>query len=144
MIAKNIDEFINSFVKNPSFSYIKKGKSYFLKVDELNDFVDLKFSCFSLPLGEDGKFFKPSLFLLELLSRESSNKIFLNDTAEWLFLCGRDAFLSNISKNNSKCDVFLVQNSRDENLGLGTKTKHKGKVIIKNIVDRGDFLRREK
>lgn len=144
MIAKNIDEFITMFTESPSFKYVKKGKNYFLQNDDLNDFVDLRFSCYSLPLGEDGKFFKPSLFLLELLSKESSNKIFLNDTAEWLFLCGRDAFLSNISKNNSKGNVFLVQNSRDENLGLGTKTKHKGKVIIKNIVDRGNFLRREK
>ena len=92
-----------------------------------------------LPLGVKGKRFQPSLYLLEKISKETKNKVFINDKAEWLFLCGRDVFSKNIVEDNSSSELFLVQNCRDENLGLGMK---KGK-LVKNIIDRGDFLRRE-
>ena len=92
-----------------------------------------------LPLGTQKKDFKQSLYLLEKISKETQNKVYINDKAEWLFLCGRDVFTKNIVEDNSSGDLFLVQNCRDENLGLGTK---KGK-LVKNIMDRGDFLRRE-
>ncbi len=144
MNTKTFGEFLDLFVTEPSFNYVKKGKTYFLEVDDLKEFYDMNGYAISLSLGTEDRFFKPSLFLIELLSKESSNKIFLNHTAEWLFLCGRDAFLNNVYKNNAKSNIFLVQNKYDENIGLGMKTKHKGKNIIKNLNDRGDFLRREK
>ncbi|MBW2987614.1 hypothetical protein KY336_03620, partial [Candidatus Woesearchaeota archaeon] len=37
----------------------------------------------------------------------------------------------------------LVQNKKDENLGYG-KIVRKGKVFVLNLMDRGDFLRRER
>jgi len=57
-----------------------------------------------------------------------------------MFLCGRDAFADNIVKANVNSGLVLVQNEKDENLGLGILNE-KG---IRNILDRGDFLRREK
>jgi len=142
--AKNLKEFLSFFVDDISFEYVQQGRSYFLK----NPSTDLKIEqtplIEGLPLGREDNFFKPSLFLLELISKQTKNKIFINANAEWLFLCGRDIFLESIEKNNSKNKIFLVQNNKDENLGLGMKTKHKGKTIVKNLIDRGDFLRREK
>jgi ribosome biogenesis protein Nip4 len=144
MIAKNIEEFLNLFVKKPGFSYIKRGKDYFLKNPLIDDIYNLNPLHPGLHLGREDKFFEPSLFLLELLSKESNNKVFLNDEAEWFFLCGRDGFLSNVIKNSSTNNIFLVQNSKDENLGFGMKSKSKGTIIIKNLKDRGNFLRRER
>ncbi|MCC7574707.1 hypothetical protein KO361_03895 [Candidatus Woesearchaeota archaeon] len=143
--AKDLDEFVSFFVNDFSYKYVKVGKNYFLVNSFSDSFSDNNLSSFMIgsPLGKDNKFFEPSLFLLELLSKDSRNKVFINDQAEWLFLCGRDVFLDNVVKNQSSGDVFLVQNSKDENLGLGFKTKINGKVMVKNLFDRGDFLRRE-
>ena len=141
-MPKNIEDFLALFVKEELFEYEKKGREYCLKNKSFEG-LDVSNSNTML-LGVERNFFEPSLFLLEQLSKKSKNKVFVNEEAEWLFLCGRDVFPSNIVKDASKEKIFLVQNERDENLGLGMKTKHKGKKIIKNLKDRGDFLRREK
>jgi ribosome biogenesis protein Nip4 len=143
--TKSIEEFLKIF--DVDISYVKKGKHYYLKNEELDFFLKNTNQdpfAISLILGSQETFFQPSLFLLESVSKKTKNKIFINDQAEWLFLCGRDVFMQSIEKNNSSNQVFLVQNFKDENLGLGFKTKFKGKPIIKNLMDRGDFLRREK
>ena len=142
MNFKNIDEFLKIFIDKPFFEYEKKGKTYFLKNKELE--IQKQPIMPGLPLGKQDKFFEPSLYLLELISKKTKNKIFINKEAEWLFLCGRDVFPKNITRNEAKEKIFLIQNEQNENLGLGIKTKHKGKKIIKNLKDRGDFLRREK
>ena len=141
--TKNIDDFLSLFINNKDFEYIKKGKTYFLKSGSSLKSLTAEPIMPGLPLGVEDSFFKPSLFLLELLSKKTKNKVFINKEAEWLFLCGRDVFPANVAKDNSKEKVFLVQNELDENLGLGIKTNHKGKKIIRNLIDRGDFLRRE-
>lgn len=101
--------------------------------------------------GEDK--FQPSLALLEMISKVSSKKIFLNRKVEWLFLCGKDVFEDSIvrpdkqdkksNKHLKKGDSVLVQTKDDENLGYGQVVKQ-GKVFLKNLLDRGDFLRRER
>jgi ribosome biogenesis protein Nip4 len=40
--------------------------------------------------------------------------------------------------------LVLVQNNLDENLGLGRITQEKGQTILKNILDRGNYLRHKK
>ncbi len=98
-----------------------------------------------LPLGERTRNgFKPSLHLLERISEESDKKVFVNDKAEWLFLCGRDILSKSITRDEASNRWCLVQNEKDENLGLGEKQVKGKKVVVKNIFDRGDFLRREK
>ena len=142
--AKNLEEFLSMFVKQVDFEFEKKGRIYFLKNPGPSSLSNSSnaFSS-SLPLGQEKNFFEPSLFLLELLSKRSKNKVFINSEAEWFFLCGRNVFPDNIVKNASKEKIFLVQSEKDENLGLGMLTKDKGRKVIKNLKDRGDFLRRE-
>ncbi|MGV8169629.1 MAG: hypothetical protein ACP5N3_06260 [Candidatus Nanoarchaeia archaeon] len=140
---------LNSFVKNftdEKIKYVKKGKKYFLMNDEIEKLdASLGNSISSgIILGEDKESFKPSIYLLELLSSKSKNKVFVNEKAEWLFLCRRDVLPEGILRDESTEEVFLVQNSRDENLGLGKKMKRNNQSFIKNILDRGDFLRRER
>jgi ribosome biogenesis protein Nip4 len=139
-----IDTFIKKFT-DKKIEYVLRGKTYFfvhgdnkLLAEKLNPLYA------GLPLGESGEKFKPSVFLLEILSKSTNNKVFVNDKAEWLFLCGRDILPESVVKDNSREDVFLIQNKEDENIGLGRKVTHSGKSFIKNIIDRGDFLRRER
>ncbi|MBW2964275.1 hypothetical protein KY363_02340 [Candidatus Woesearchaeota archaeon] len=95
---------------------------------------------------EKSKKFTPSLALLDLLGKASHRWVAVDDKAEWLFLCGRDVFASSVLKANVTSGVVLVANSRGEILGYGKITGTPGKkdsVFVKNLLDRGDFLRRE-
>lgn len=130
-------EFLKNF--NTEIPYYKLRNEYFEILPGMEK-IEGRIINLGLSLGTDKKNFKPSLYLLEKLSKQTNNKVFINDKAEWLFLCGRDVFEKNVFEDNSKNKIFLVQNGRDENLGLGMK---KGNLIL-NLIDRGDFLRREK
>ncbi|MFT4260964.1 MAG: hypothetical protein ACMXX9_00855 [Candidatus Woesearchaeota archaeon] len=129
-------DFLKHF--NVEIEYEKLRNEYYEIIPEMKN-VEGRIVSMGLVLGVKKKNFVPSLYLLEKIAKETDNKIFVNDKAEWLFLCGRDVFLNNVIEDNSSSELFLVQNARDENLGLAKK---KGN-LIKNIVDRGDFLRRE-
>jgi len=147
------DEFLelNSFTKKFTDKKIEdvilNRDVYYLVNPELRGIKNIvsenEFSM-GIPLGKKGKQFEPSAFLLELLSGMSDNKLFVNQKAEWLFLCERDVFPESIIKDNARGKLFLVQNERDENLGLGRKVKKDNKLLIQNVFDRGDFLRRER
>jgi len=139
MIKKFLDKF------GFKIDSVKYGKKHYLVDDSLD--VDLIPKSIGVFLGEESKEFKPSLALLELIAKKSDRKIFIDDKAEWLFLCGRDLFGKSIKKANVSEGLLLVQNLRDENLGLGkvvNNLKIKDKVVVKNVIDRGDFLRRER
>lgn len=89
-----------------------------------------------------GKHFQASLPLLEELSAHSNKKAIIDSEAEWLFLCGRDVFGEHIRSAAPTASGFvLVENELGENLGLG-KMGPGGSIT--NIIDRGDYLRREK
>lgn len=97
-------------------------------------------------LGEEKNVFDPSPAVLEIISSKTKDhKAVVDDKAEWLFLCGRDIFDKGIAKKGVPTvnGLFLLENRRGENLGLGKAVK-KGNVVIKNILDRGHFLRRER
>lgn len=137
---KDIQEFLKNFTDEDIGPIeLKKNTYYFKSQNKIEQATSQ-----GLPLGTTGKYFKPSLYLLEILSKKTTNKIFINDKAEWLFLCGRDVFEESITQDNSKTDVVLVQNQKNENIGLGKKTWKGKKMIIKNLIDRGDYLRRER
>ncbi|MEJ2241784.1 MAG: hypothetical protein P8Y18_06550 [Candidatus Bathyarchaeota archaeon] len=70
----------------------------------------------------------------------------------WLFICGRDIFRKGIITGNSvkKGNFTLVLNENNDCLGFGKLIMNlrgvpdSKEVAIKNILDLGDFLRREK
>ena len=96
-------------------------------------------------LGEEKKGFNPSPALIELLSKfpdTQGKKVFVNNKAEWMFLCGRNVLGDSIVKNpsNLSSGLVFVQNARDENLGYGL-FKKEDTLIIKHILDKGKYLR---
>ena len=99
-----------------------------------------------------GASFFPSFLFLALIAKSKANKLVLNKKTAWLFICGRDIFQQGILEENNfkKGDYTLVLNEHNECLGFG-KIMHNlrgvpdaKKVAVKNILDIGDFLRREK
>ena len=129
----------------------KKDDRYFLLNESLKRVVNKNFYYAGIYLGKArGTKFFPSFSLLTILAREKSNKIVLNHETAWLFICGRDIFRSGIVEiegSKSKGAHTLVMNEHGECLGFGRIVSHldvKGSgMVVKNISDVGDFLRRE-
>tara|TARA_Y100000294_G_C8511445_1_gene318994 strand:- start:680 stop:1105 length:426 start_codon:yes stop_codon:yes gene_type:complete len=140
-----IHEFINKYTSKDVENIINIGRKYYLVNSSLVDIKDkVGEEVFSIGvyLGEvKNNKFMASIELINILSKLSDKKIVVNDKAEWLFVCGRDIFKKSILSGNVKSGKeYFVQNSKDENLGLG---KFNGDVV-KNIVDKGMYLRMEK
>lgn len=94
--------------------------------------------------------FFPSFNLLNMMVGVAANKIVVDQTAAWLFICGRDIFGTGVVKvmgSKRKGDNTLVLNEFGECLGFGRITGDftggSGRVAVKNVLDVGDFLRRE-
>ena len=132
---------------------INKSGRIFLVNKNLLKYCKRNFIYAGLYLGKikKGKIF-PSLYLLSILSKIKSNKVIVDDKASWLVICGRDVFGERILKvegSIKKGNLVLVLNTYGECLGYGKiirdldKKPKQNEVFIENLLDIGDFLRRE-
>ena len=134
---------------NTEFTVEKNQRFYLLS--PLLKKVQGNFYYAGLYLGKvkNGVFF-PSFNLLDLLLPVAANKVVVDRKTAWLFICGRDVFGSGVDKvmgSKRKGDATLVLNEFGECLGFGRLTGDLGaaeRVAVKNVLDVGDFLRREK
>lgn len=151
-----IEEFINKFTQE-KISYLQIKRQYFQankKVMEIQEKIGREPYSVGLLLGEEkNKMFNPSANLLDWISLRTDKKIFVNKKGEWMFLCGKIVLGDNIlldkgiaaSIIKEKKDVLvLIQDELDENLGLGKIFFENKSVHIKNILDKGKFLRENK
>jgi ribosome biogenesis protein Nip4 len=131
---------------------VKRRNRYFLLNDSLKRLISKDFFYAGTYLGKAKrrKFF-PSFNLLRMIAGKKANKIIADKKTEWLFICGRDIFKQGITEvmgSKIKGDYTLILNKHGECLGFGkilcTLDKAKDGVVIENISDIGDFLRREK
>jgi ribosome biogenesis protein Nip4 len=128
----------------------KKGK-YFLLTEDLQKLQSKDFFFAGTYLGESTKSkFSPSFSLLRMIANHKANKITVDEKTEWLFICGRDIFRRGIIGKSSikKGEYVLVMNRYNECLGFGRVLHNLNKqiegVAVENILDIGDFLRRER
>ena len=98
-------------------------------------------------LGKTRREFLPSSILLEELSRvESLNRVHVDAETAWLFVCGRDIFGENVWRAEGEFtdgNAFLVMFG-GSCLGYGVVESYEGRLILRNVFDIGDFLRRER
>ncbi|MBE0519433.1 hypothetical protein IBX35_00115 [Candidatus Bathyarchaeota archaeon] len=152
---KQIKDFVSRFQTRISLDknlIVKRRDRYFLLSDSLKRLISKDFFYAGTYLGKAkrGKFF-PSFNLLRMIAEEKANKVIVDKKTEWLFICGRDIFKQGIMKvmgSKRKGDYTLILNQHGECLGFGkilrNLDKAKDGVVIENISDIGDFLRREK
>jgi ribosome biogenesis protein Nip4 len=153
---REISDFINRFDANISLdeaSLVKKQGRCFLLDKSLKRLISEEFFYAGTFLGKTKKgIFFPSFYLLAMINKGKANKILVDAKTEWLFICGRDIFRQGITRiiGSYKCgDYALILNRRGECIGFGKilsdldKEKKNG-VVVENILDLGDFLRREK
>jgi ribosome biogenesis protein Nip4 len=137
------------------------GRRCFLTLPEHDELIAKHrkelFGC-GVFLGEEKERFEPSAALLELIAAKTSeHKTVVDEKAAWLYLCDRDILDKGVVQMGSptKSGYLLVQDERDENLGYGFvpgatrkqsgKAKFRNKnVAVRNLLDRGFFLRRER
>lgn len=131
---------------------IRKRDKFFLLNETLTVLMKQNFLYAGNYLGKSKyEKFLPSFIFLKMLATRKANKIIINKKSEWLFICGRDIFKQGIITmigTLSKGDYALILNVSGDCIGLGKliagpQTVKPG-VLIKNIADVGDFLRRER
>lgn len=156
-MANLLKEFMEKFgaALNLNEDLIKeKGGKIFLLNNNLKDTVDevgLEYLYAGIYLGSiKQNRFTPSFPLLFMLADKAEKKIYLTDKAAWLFICGRDIFAEGILRiegSIKRGDLVLLFNRHGECLGYGVARQDpkmaKTGVVIENIMDLGDFLRRE-
>ena len=129
---------------------VEKAQRFYLLNPQLKR-LSGNFYYAGLYLGKvkNGVFF-PSFNLLNMLVDVAVNKVVVDQKTAWLFICGRDVFGSGIIKvigSKRKGDATLVLNEFGECLGFGRLTGDLDaapkKVAVENVLDVGDFLRRE-
>jgi len=153
-MIKPIDDFVTLFGASINLDeslIVKKRDRYFLLSHSLNKLASKDFFYAGTYLGKvkNGRFF-PGFDLLRMIVEKKANKVVVNKKTEWLFICGRDVFKRGIVKVigvTKEGDHVLVMNCYDECLGFGRVVSNldseEKTVVIKNISDIGDFLRRE-
>ena len=135
---------------NPEF-VTEKSQRFYLLNPALRKIACNNFFYAGRYLGKtkNGIFF-PSFNFLNMLVSVVTNKVILDRKTAWLYICGRDVFRSGVEKSmgsQRKGDYTLVMNEFGECLGFGmiegSKEKASGKIQVRNVLDVGDFLRRE-
>jgi len=133
----------------------KRGKRYFLLNQKLKGLTE-KYGGWIYAgtyLGKVGRgeVFHPSFQLLFMIADKAKNRIVIDDKTAWLFVCGRDIFKEGILKiegSRRKGDYTLVFNKHGECLGYGLIVTNldllQSGLAVKNLLDIGDFLRRER
>ncbi len=133
---------------------VEKNGRFYLVNPDLKPLVQRDFFYAGVYLGKakEGKFF-PSFNLLGMLVKKGANRIVLDKKASWLFICGRDVLAKSIVRvqgSGKKNSNTLVLNEFGECLGFGriveklSGTAGANEVVVRNVSDIGDFLRRER
>ncbi len=125
---------------------ISSGRKEIFMVDDfvykIYNKINREIYSIGLYIGEiRGKYFLISLELASIIEPFTNNKIVVNEKAEQLFLYGRDIFKESIVKEYKRFKLgerCLVLNKRHEVLGIGKYERN----IVKNLMDRGWYLRR--
>ncbi|MBT8171349.1 hypothetical protein KJN74_00560 [Candidatus Bathyarchaeota archaeon] len=155
-MMKEINDFVLQFnAKIPLIekNVIRRGNRYYESSVKIQSSLPKGFFYTGTYLGTvKGTSFFPSFFLLEMISDTRANKLIVDKKTAWLFICGRDIFRKGILEGEQlkKGDYALIMNQRNECLGFGKILLNlrglpdSNQVAVKNILDLGDFLRREK
>ena len=136
---------------DPDF-LLETGGRYFLLSKNIKTIAPRNFFYAGRYLGKmKGEKFFPSFNLLAILAETEANKVVANEKAAWLFICGRDIFgggIVSVLGSQREGEFTLVLNEFEECLGLGRIGRDLGarddRVVVQNISDVGDFLRRER
>jgi len=129
---------------------LSKDLAKFLELYRLN------FVSAGIKVGEVGsRRFRFSLEGSFFLVKRVKKSVFVNGKGEMLFLYGRDIFpesILDVTDDVEENDIVFVRNVKGDVIGIGRarfgadriKNVERGRVVVENLVDRGEYLRKEK
>ncbi len=160
-VLENASKYYGFREELKKYDFRLSGREVFLLDKELGGFLDSlpddlkeKIVHAGIKVGEVGRKFRFSLEGSFFLVRREKKKVYIDDKAEMLFLYGRDVFsrsVLSVTKDVEENDIVFVCNVRGDVLGIGKarfsaeEMIGKGdRVVVENLVDRGEYLRKEK
>jgi len=154
-VTKPLNDFMRLFDANLTLDnslVAENGNRYYLLNEGMKGFIKEGFLCAGTYLGETrGGRFMPSFMFLTMIAQTARNKTYVDEKTAWLFICGRDIFRRGITKMTGatgRNNCTLVMNKFGECLGFGRVVADLNQkaetMVVTNIVDIGDFLRRER
>ncbi len=144
---------------NDNVLLVNDKKEVFGLSKDLANFVErfkLNYFCIGIKLGEVGS--RRFRFALEgtfYLIKKEKKRVYVDEKGEMLFLYGRDIFarsVVSVTEDVRENDIVFVCNKRGDILGLGKsrfdseryKEVDEDRVVVENLVDRGEYLRKKK
>ncbi|RLI76249.1 hypothetical protein DRO97_01285 [Archaeoglobales archaeon] len=108
-----------------------------------------------IKVGEVGKRFRFSLEGSYYIAKKKRKRVYVNDKGEMLYLYGRDIFSASVVKVTDDVrenDTVMICNKDGDVMGIGKsrfnadvmRSVEEDKVVVGNLVDRGEYLRKEK
>jgi ribosome biogenesis protein Nip4 len=149
---RSLNEFLEAVGAKHGYdeeTLLKINTKRFSVGEELGDFVlDRRQLVYAgRYLGKTRREFLPSSILLDELSHvEGLSMVNVDAETAWLFVCGRDIFQEKIVLAEGEFregKAFLVV-FEGNCLGYGVVEPFEGRLILRNVFDLGDFLRRER
>jgi len=145
-------DFCSQFTDKELPHVVKLGKRYFY--DPRNLMAKARnWEVFSvgLYLGEERRDFQPTSALINLLAEHNDKRVVIGSKSAWLFLCGRDILMDGVLEagDHRQHDLVFVADHHGNILGYGRViapydgSKH-NKQYVKHLLDKGEYLRREK
>lgn len=128
------------------------GKRYFFDPEHLLKRAG-NWEVFSvgLYLGEEKREFHPTSALIDLLAQHNERRVVVGSKAAWLFLCGRDILMDGVLETGDfdHHKLVFVADHEGNILGYGKivspyNSKMRNKIYVKNVLDKGEYLRRER
>jgi len=157
MKAKPVVDFALQFGVKISFNedmLVQQEGRYYILNGTIKPLVKPDFYYAGIYLGKaKGGIFFPSFNLLSMLAKQDANRIVVDQKAGWLFICGRTILKKGIVRTHGQIrrnSHVLVLNEFGECLGFGRvlagleQQAEKNAVAVANVLDVGDFLRRER
>ncbi len=138
--------------------YIKEGerKEVYAVSKDLEQFIGkLNEVAFGIKIGEVGKRFRFTVEGAFFLVKRNKKKVYVNEKGEMLFLYGRDIFresIVDVTDDVRENDIVFVCNKKGDIIGIGKARfgrdrifdVEEGRVVVENLVDRGEYIRKEK
>ena len=145
---------MNTFCQqfNTDIPHVQIGKRYFHDPHNLLEIAkDWKPFSVGIYLGEERGTFRPSPALLGMIAEHVTERVVLDEKSAWLFICGRDVLMQGVVTTDeyNAGDLAIVSDEDGNVLGYGKiKTAYdkvkKSKAYVKNLLDIGEYLRRER
>lgn len=146
-----MNEFCAQFGVAPPQS-VTVGKRHFLDPCRVATRIpDWDIFSLGIYLGEERRGFRPTSAFIDLVARKVDRRVVLSDKAVWLFLCGRDVLMEGVMKTDEygKNELAIISDFEGNTLGYGRikaafEPRKRSVAYVKNLLDKGEYLRRER